>query len=250
MKILCTVRRVVDPESKPKVSGSGALDLGGVGYKLNPFDEYGVEEAIRLKEKGGVDEIVVVCVGNAECEKEMRAALAMGATRAIRVDVEDDTALDALTVAKLLAKVVQKESPDLVLMGKLSVDTEGNQVGQMMAEYLGWGQGTYAFKLDISGGEATVGREVDGGTLTVKLKLPALVTADLRLNEPRYASLPGIMQAKKKPLEVVDPDDLDVDLDPQVTTVGYELPPARAAGIKVGSVDELVEKLRNVAKVL
>lgn len=250
MKVLCTVRRVVDPESKPKLGANGSLDLGAVGYKLNPFDEYSVEEAIRLKEKGQADEIVIVCVGNSECDKEIRSALAMGATRAIRVNVDDDTALDTITVAKLLAAVVEKEEPDLVLMGKLSVDTEGNQVGQMLAEFLGWGQGTFAFKLDIDGGNAVVGREVDGGAITVKLALPAIVTADLRLNEPRYASLPGIMQAKKKPLEVIDADDLDIDLDPKVTTLGYELPPARAAGIKVGSVEELVTKLRDDAKVL
>jgi electron transfer flavoprotein beta subunit len=250
MKVMCTVRRVVDPESKPKIGANGSLDLGGASFKLNPFDEYGVEEAIRLKEKGQADEIVVVCVGNDECDKEIRAALAMGATRGVRVDVEDDTALDTLTVARLLAEVAKKEEPDLILMGKLSVDTEGNQVGQMLAEYLGWGQGTFAFKLDIDGGSAVVGREVDGGTMTVKLALPAVVTADLRLNEPRYASLPGIMQAKKKPLDVIDPDDLDIEIEPKVTTVGYELPPARAEGVKVGSVDELVAKLRNEAKVI
>lgn len=250
MKVLCTVKRVVDPDVKVKLTGAGGLDTGNLDYKLNPFDEYGIEEGVRLRESGKATELVVVAVGPRDAEAQLRTALAMGADRAVLVEVDDLDALDSLAVAKLLKAVAQKESPDLVLMGKLSVDSEGNQVGQMLGELLGWGQGTFAYKLDIDGGDAVVGREVDGGTSTVRLALPAVVTADLRLNEPRYASLPGIMKAKKKPLEVLSPDDLGVDADAKVRTVGYELPPQRKAGVRVESVDDLVSRLQSEAKVI
>lgn len=250
MKVLCTMKRVVDPDVKVKLDGAGQLDLSNVEFKSNPFDEYGVEEAVRLKEKGAASEVVVVSVGPAEAEQQLRTALAIGADRAILVKVDDGAELDTLGVARLLAAVIEKEEPQLVLMGKLSVDSEGNQVGQMVAELAGFGQGTFAYQLEIDGDHAVVGREVDGGTSSVRVALPAVVTADLRLNEPRFPSLPGIMKARKKPLDVIDADDLDVELDALVTTIGYELPPARTSGEMVESVDDLLNKLRNVAKVI
>ncbi len=250
MKVLVTAKRVVDPDVKVKLDGSGNLDLSNVEYKLNPFDEYGVEEAVKLKEAGKADEVIVVSVGTSDSQKEIRTALAMGADRGILVEVDEDEDLDPLTIAKLINGVVQREEPQLILLGKLAVDAENNQVGQMLGALTGFGQGTFAYRLDIEDGYAIVGREVDGGTADVKVALPAIVTADLRLNEPRYASLPGIMKAKKKPLDVLTPDDLDVEVDAQVRVVGYELPPERAAGVIVADVDELIEKLRNEAKVI
>jgi len=251
MKVLCTAKRVVDPEAKVRLGADGTLDTSGVEYKLNPFDEYGIEEGIRLKESGVASEVVVVCVGPKSAEAEIRRALAMGADRGILVHVEDGSTLDTLMVAKLLAAVAERESPELILMGKLSVDSEGNQVGQMLAELLGYGQATFAYELSVADGYATVGREVDGGTASVRVRLPAVVTADLRLNEPRYASLPGIMKAKRKPLDILDPeDDLDVEVEASVVTLGYELPPERAAGVIVDSVDALIDKLRTEAQVI
>jgi electron transfer flavoprotein beta subunit len=251
MKVLCTVKRIIDPDVKAKLTSSGALDTGNVDYKLNPFDEYGIEEAVRLKEKGVASEVVVLCVGSGDAEKEIRTALAMGADRGILVKVDDPyEGLDMLGVARLLAEVIKKEAPQVVIMGKLSVDTEGNTVGQMLAELLGWGQATFAYKLDIEGNNAVVGREVDGGTSSVKVALPAIITADLRLNEPRYATLPGIMKAKKKPLDTIDASDLDADIEQKVTTIGYELPPARKAGEFVADVDTLFNKLKSEAKVI
>ncbi len=251
MKVLCTVKRIVDPDVKVKLTGDGKLDPSIIDYKLNPFDEYGVEEAVKLKEKGAATEVIAVCVGDSGADKELRTALAMGADRAIRVNVDDAyEGIDALGVAQLLAEVARQEEPGLIIMGKLSTDTEGNQVGQMLAELLGWGQGTFAYSLNIDGGSAVVGREVDGGTSDVKVALPAIVTADLRLNEPRYATLPGIMKAKKKPLDVLEASDMDADIEPKTTTLGYELPPARKAGELVPDVDTLVSKLKNEAKVI
>lgn len=252
MKVLCTVKSVINPDVKVKLTADGQLDIKNVEYKLNPFDEYSVEEAIRLKEAGKVEEIVVVSVAQKtkQTETAMRTAMAMGADRGIIVEVEDENTLDALTVARLLAGVCEKEEPGLVLMGKLTVDSEGNQVGQMLAEIAGYGQGTFAFSLDIEGDEALVGREVDGGTQEVKLALPAVVTADLRLNEPRYASLPGIMKAKRKPLDVISASDFDVELESNITITGYELPPERSAGEMVEDVDALISKLRDEAKVI
>ncbi len=248
MKVMATVKRAIDPDVKVKLK-DGQLDLSNVEYILNYFDEIGVEEAIRLKDAGIATEVVVVSVGSEDSQKELRNALAMGADRAILVTVDDDE-LDTLAVAQILAAVVEKEEPDLVLMGKLSVDSENNQVGQMLAQLCDMPQGTFAHSLAVADGWATVGREVDGGTADVKIKLPAIVTADLRLNEPRYASLPGIMKAKKKPLEIIPADDLDVEFEAQVSTFGYELPPERKAGEMVADVDALVDKLKNEAKVL
>jgi len=248
MKVLVTVKRAINPDVKVKLNG-GQLDTSNVEYILNYFDEIAVEEAIRLQEAGKATETVVVSVGTDDCQKELRTALAMGIDRAIQVKV-DDGDLDTLAVAKLLAAVIEKEQPGLVLMGKLSVDSENNQVGQMLAELTGMPQGTFAHSVAVDGDWATVGREVDGGTADVRIKLPAIVTADLRLNQPRYASLPGIMKAKKKPLDVIDADDLDVDTDAKVKTLGYELPPARKAGEMVADVDTLLQKLRTEAKVI
>lgn len=250
MKILCTVKRSIDPDLKVKLTADGELDMSNVDYILNYFDELGVEEAIRLKEQGTATEVVVVSVGTTDAQKEIRTALAMGADRGILVEVSDDDELDTMSVAKLLAAVIEKESPQLVLMGKLSVDSENNQVGQMLAELAGMPQGTFAHALAVDGEWATVGREVDGGTADVKIKLPAIVTADLRLNEPRYASLPGIMKAKRKPLDVHAAGDLVSDYDAEVRTLGYELPPERQAGEMVESVDELITKLRDEAKAI
>lgn len=250
MKILVTAKRCVDPDVKVKLTSDGHLDLANVEYKLNPFDEYGVEEAVKLKENGHADEVIVVSVGTQDAQKEIRTALAMGADRGILVEVDEDEDLDPLTIAKLLAAVVEEEKPGIVMLGKLAVDAENNQVGQMLAQLCGMGQGTFAYKLAIEGDYAIVGREVDGGTSDVKVKLPAVVTADLRLNEPRYASLPGIMKAKKKQLDTKTPDDLDVEMDAEVRVFGYELPPVRDAGEIVESVDELLNKLRNDAKVI
>ena len=251
MKILATVKRVFDTDGKPKLTADAKLDASSIDCKLNPFDEYGVEEAVRLQEKGIATEVVICCVGPEEAQKEMRTALAMGGDRGLLVKVDDTESLDTLAIAKILAAVVKKEKPDLVILGKLSTDSENNQVGQMLAELTGLPQATFAFKLSPeAGGWAVVGREVDGGTSDVKVKLPAVITADLRLNEPRYASLPGIMKAKKKPLEVTTPEALGVSAKAAIVGLGYELPPARKAGIKVATVAELVDKLKNEAKVI
>ena len=251
MKILATVKRVFDTDGKPKLTADAKLDASSIDCKLNPFDEYGVEEAVRLQEKGIATEVVICCVGPEEAQKEMRTALAMGGDRGLLVKVDDTESLDTLSIAKILAAVVKKEKPDLVILGKLSTDSENNQVGQMLAELTGLPPATFAFKLSPeAGGWAVVGREVDGGTSDVKVKLPAVITADLRLNEPRYASLPGIMKAKKKPLEITTPEALGVSAKPAIVGIGYELPPARKAGIKVATVAELVDKLKNEAKVI
>lgn len=250
MKVLVTAKRVVDPDAKVKLTGDGQLDLGNVEYKLNPFDEYGIEEAVALKEAGKVEEIVIVSIGTSDAQKEIRTGLAMGGDRGILVEVDEDQALDPTLVAQLLAAVVEREEPQLILMGKLAVDGENSQVGQILGQLTGFAQGTFAYKLDIDGDHAVVGREVDGGTLDVRVALPAIVTADLRLNEPRYASLPGIMKAKRKPLDVIAASELVDDLTPLVRVVGYELPPERAAGVMVADVDELLDKLRNEAKVI
>ena len=248
MKILTTVKRVTDPDMKVKIKpdGSGII-TDGVEFKMNSFDEYGVEEAIRLKDKTGA-EVVVVSVGPDAATKEIRTALAMGADRGVLVETEDE--LDSDAVARLLAEVVKKEQPDLIILGKQAVDSDRNQTGQMLAAYLGYPQATFAYKLELDGGWANVGREVDGGTSTKRVKLPAVVTADLRLNEPRYASLPGIIKAKKKPIDRLTPSSLGVDPTPRTRVLRYEAPPERAAGQLVSSVDELIQKLRYEAKVL
>lgn len=248
MKILTTVKRVTDPDMKVKIKPDGSgIVTDGVEYKMNSFDEYGVEEAIKLKEKHDA-EVVVVSVGPQDATKEIRTALAMGADRGILV--ETDAVLDSDAVARVLAEVVRKENPDIIIMGKQAVDSDRNQAGQLLASYLDLPQATFAFSLDVADGWATVGRETDGGTTTIRVKLPAVVTADLRLNEPRYASLPGIMKAKRKQLDTLTPDALGVDVTPRVNVLKYEAPEERQAGRIVESVDELIQVLRNEAKVI
>ncbi len=249
MKILVPVKRVVDFNVKIRVKPDGSgVDLANVKMSMNPFDEIAVEEAVRLKEKGSATEIIAVSIGPAKASETLRTALAMGADRAILV--KTDERVEPLAVAKLLKALVDAEKPDLVIMGKQAIDDDSNQTGQMLAALLGWPQGTFASKIEIEDGGVTVTREVDGGLETVKLKSPAVVTTDLRLNEPRYASLPNIMKAKKKPLEEKTPADLGVDIAPRLKLVKVEAPPSRQAGVRVGSVSELIEKLRNEAKVL
>lgn len=247
MKILTTVKRVTDPDMKVKIKPDGTgIVTDNVEYKMNYFDEYGVEESIRLKEKHG-GEVVVVTVGSAESATQVRTALAMGADRGVLVETDAD--LDSDAVARLLAEVVKKEAPDVIIMGKQSVDSDRNQTGQLLAAYLDYPQATFAYSVEIADGWATVVREVDGGTSTKRVKLPAIITADLRLNEPRYAPLPGIMKAKKKQLDHYTPDDLGVDVTARVKVLKYEAPSERQAGRIVGSVDELINVLRNEAKV-
>ncbi|MFN3448338.1 MAG: electron transfer flavoprotein subunit beta/FixA family protein [Roseococcus sp.] len=249
MKLLVPVKRVVDYNVKVRVKADNTgVETANVKMSMNPFDEIAVEEAVRLKEKGVASEIVAVSAGPSAAQEQIRTALAMGADRGILV--EHDGVLEPLAVAKILKALVAKEAPDLVVMGKQAIDDDMNATGQMLAALLGWAQGTFASKVEVANGEATVTREVDGGLETVTLKLPAVVTADLRLNEPRYASLPNIMKARKKPIEVVKPADLGVDPAPRLTVLRVEEPPKRQAGAKVASVQELVEKLRNEAKVI
>ena len=253
MKILVPVKRVIDYNVKARVKADGSgVDLGAVKMSMNPFDEIAVEEAIRLKEKGAASEIVAVSIGVKQAQETLRTALAMGADRAILIVAAEDAATDIepLAVAKLLKAVVAAEAPGLVLAGKQAIDNDMNATGQMLAALLGWGQATFASKLELEGAKAKVTREVDGGLQTIEVGLPAVVTADLRLNEPRYASLPNIMKAKKKPLETLAPDALGVSLASTNKTVKVEAPAARSAGIKVKSVAELVEKLKTEAKVI
>ncbi|MBT6781245.1 MAG: electron transfer flavoprotein subunit beta/FixA family protein [Porticoccaceae bacterium] len=249
MKVLVAVKRVVDYNVKvrPKADGTD-VDLANVKMSINPFCEIAVEEAVRLKEKGVVSEILAVSVGPQQSQEQLRTALALGADRAILVSTENT--LEPLAIAKCLKAVCDSESPDLVVMGKQAIDGDNNQTGQMLAALLGVGQATFASELSIDGGSASVTREVDGGLQTISLPLPAVVTADLRLNEPRYASLPNIMKAKKKSLDTTTPDDLGVEASARVTLMGVELPAERQAGIKVEDVAQLVDKLRNEAKVI
>ena len=243
MKVLVPVKRVLDYNVKPRVKADGSgVDLANVKMSMNPFDEISVEEAIRLKEKGVATEIVVVSIGEAKAQETLRTALAMGADRAILIQAEGE--VEPLAVAKLLQKVVEAEAPQLVILGKQAIDDDSNQTGQMLAALLGWGQGTFASKLEIEGDSAKVTREVDGGLETVSLKLPTIVTTDLRLNEPRYASLPNIMKEKSKPLDQKTPADYGVDTAPRLKTLKVGEPPVRQAGIKVADVDELVAKLK------
>ncbi|MCK9552455.1 electron transfer flavoprotein subunit beta/FixA family protein [Aquamicrobium sp.] len=249
MKVLVPVKRVVDANVKVRVKADGSgVELANVKMAMNPFDEIAVEEAIRLKEAGKVTEIVVVSVGPQQAQETLRTALAMGADRAILV--KSDEAVEPLGVAKVLKGVVEAEQPGLVVMGKQAIDDDSNQTGQMLAALLGWAQGTFASKVELDGDKARVTREVDGGLQTVELKLPAIVTTDLRLNEPRYASLPNIMKAKKKPLDEKSPADFGADVTPRLKVVKTEEPGGRKAGVKVGSVAELVDKLKNEAGVL
>ena len=249
MKVLVAVKRVVDYNVKIRVKPDGTgVDLANVKMSMNPFDEIAVEEAIRLKEAGTVTEIVAVSVGPQQAQETIRTALAMGADRGILVKTDQPT--EPLAVAKILKGVVEAESPDLVILGKQAIDDDCNQTGQMLAALLGWSQGAFANKIELTDGKATVTREVDGGLQTVALKMPAIVTTDLRLNEPRYASLPNIMKAKKKPLEEKSPDDFGVDITPRLEILKTAEPGKREAGIKVESVDVLVDKLKNEAGVL
>ena len=249
MKLLVAVKRVVDYNVKVRVKSDGtAVETAGVKMSMNPFDEIAVEEAIRLKEKGIATEIIAISAGVGACQETIRTALAMGADRGILV--ETDVALEPLAVAKVLKALVEKEGTNLVILGKQAIDDDMNATGQMLAALLGWPQGTFASKIEIADGTATVTREVDGGLETIALKLPAIITADLRLNEPRYASLPNIMKARKKPIDIVKPADLGVDPSPRLTTLKVSEPPARKAGIKVPDVATLVDKLRNEAKVI
>ncbi|MFC3126956.1 electron transfer flavoprotein subunit beta/FixA family protein [Pseudoroseomonas globiformis] len=248
MKLLVPVKRVVDYNVKVRVKADGTgVETANVKMSMNPFDEIAVEEAVRLKEKGAATEIIAVSIGPAQAQEQIRTALAMGADRGILIEAEGT---EPLGVAKLLKAIVERESPQLVLMGKQAIDDDMNATGQMLAALLGWGQGTYASKVELADDGAKVTREVDGGLETVNLKLPAIVTADLRLNEPRYASLPNIMKARKKPIETLKPADLGVDVTPRLTTLKVEEPPKRQAGVKVGSVAELVSKLKTEAKVI
>ena len=249
MKVLVSVKRVVDYNVKVRVKPDGSgVDTANVKMSMNPFDEIAVEEAVRLKEKGVATEIVAVSCGVTGCQETLRTALALGADRAILV--ETDVELQPLAVAKLLKAVADKEQPKLILLGKQAIDDDANQTGQMLAALLNWPQATFASKVDIGGDKAIVKREVDGGLETVEISLPAVVTSDLRLNEPRYATLPNIMKAKKKPLEVIKPDALGVDVTPRLKTLKVAEPPKRQGGGKVADVGQLVAKLRNEAKVI
>ncbi|MCH8110907.1 MAG: electron transfer flavoprotein subunit beta/FixA family protein [Proteobacteria bacterium] len=243
MKLLVAVKRVVDFNVKVRVKADQTgVELANVKMSMNPFDEIGVEEAVRLKEAGTVDEVVAVSMGPQQCQETIRTALAMGADRGILVKTDDE--LQPLAVAKLLKAIVEEEKPDIVILGKQAIDDDSNQTGQMLAGLLGWAQGTFASKLVLADGEAEVTREIDGGLETVKLKLPAIVTTDLRLNEPRYASLPNIMKAKKKTIDEKSPSDYGVDTAPRLKTLKVEEPLKRSVGIKVANAAELVSKLR------
>jgi electron transfer flavoprotein beta subunit len=249
VKVLVAVKRVVDYNVKVRVKADGSgIDLANVKMSMNPFDEIAVEEAVRLKEAGSASEVVAVSCGIGACQETLRTALALGADRAILV--ETDVELQPLAVAKLLKAVAEKEASQLVILGKQAIDDDSNQTGQMLAALLGWPQATFASKLVIADGKATVTREVDGGLETLEMALPVVVTTDLRLNEPRYATLPNIMKAKKKPLDVKKPADLGVDVAPRLSTLKVVEPAKRQAGVKVADVAELVAKLRNEAKVI
>jgi electron transfer flavoprotein beta subunit len=253
MKVLVPVKRVIDYNVKVRVKADGSgVDLANVKMSMNPFDEIAVEEAIRLKEKGVVEEIIAVSIGVKQAQETLRTALAMGADRAILIEAASDVHQDIepLAVAKLLKAVIDEEKPGLVICGKQAIDNDMNATGQMLAALTGWAQATFASKLEIEGESAKVTREVDGGLQTIKVKMPAIVTVDLRLNEPRYASLPNIMKAKKKPLEEKSPADYGVDVTPRLTIVKTVEPAGRKAGVKVGSVDELIQKLKDEAGVL
>jgi len=249
MKILVPVKRVVDYNVKVRVKADGSgVDIANVKMSMNPFDEIAVEEAVRLKEKGAATEVIAVSCGVAQCQETLRTAMAIGADRAILV--ETDAELQPLAVAKLLAALVAKEQPGLVILGKQAIDDDANQTGQMLAALTDLPQATFASKVEVADGQASVTREIDGGLETLSVKLPAVVTTDLRLNEPRYVTLPNIMKAKKKPLETVKPEDLGVDVTPRLKTLKVAEPAGRKAGIKVADVAALVDKLKNEAKVL
>jgi len=249
MKVLVAVKRVIDYNVKVRVKSDGSgVDLSGVKMSLNPFDEIGIEEAVRLKEKGIATEIIAVTCGTQACQDVLRTALALGADRAVLTEI--DVELQPLAVAKILKGLIAKEAPDLVILGKQAIDDDCNQTGQMLSAMLGWGQATFASRIETETGAVLVAREIDGGMETLRLTLPAVVTTDLRLNEPRYASLPSIMKAKKKPLEIISASDLATDLAPRIKTLSVTEPTTRKAGVKVASITELVDKLKNEAKVI
>ena len=249
MKVLVPVKRVVDYNVKVRVKSDGSgVDIANVKMSMNPFDEIAVEEATRLKEKGAATEVIAVSCGVTQCQETLRTAMAIGADRAILVDTAEE--LQPLAVAKLLKALVDKEQPQLVILGKQAIDDDCNQTGQMLAALLGWPQATFASKLEIVDGKAVVSREVDGGSETLSLTLPAIITTDLRLNEPRYVTLPNIMKAKKKQMDTFKPEDLGVDVKPRIKTLKVSEPPKRSAGVKVADVAALVDKLKNEAKVI
>ena len=249
MKMLIPVKRVIDYNVKVRVKSDGTgVETSNVKMSMNPFDEIAVEEAVRLKEAGKVEEVIAVSLGVAQCQETIRTALAMGADRGIHV--ASDAELEPLAVAKLLKALVERESPELVILGKQAIDDDSNQTGQMLAALLGWPQATFASEIELGDGTAKVIREIDGGLETIDINLPAIVTTDLRLNEPRYASLPNIMKAKKKPIDELTPDDLGVDVAPRLATLKVEEPPKREAGVMVETVAELVDKLKNEARVI
>ena len=249
MKVLVAVKRVIDYNVKIRVKpDKTGVETANVKMSMNPFDEIGVEEAVRLKEAGAASDVIAVSMGPAACQETIRTALAMGADRGIHV--LSDAELQPLAVAKLMKAIAEKEQPQLVILGKQAIDDDSNQTGQMLAALLGWAQGTFASKLKLEGGKAAVTREIDGGLETVSLKLPAVMTTDLRLNEPRYASLPNIMKAKKKPIEQLSPEALGVEVAPRLVTLKVEEPQKRQGGTKVASVQELVDKLKNEARVI
>ena len=249
MKVLVAIKRVVDPNIKVRVKADGTgVETANVKMAMNPFCEIAVEQAVRMKEAGTVSEILVVSIGVPQSQETLRTALAMGADRAILVEVAHE--VQPLAVAKVLKAIVDKEQPGLVIMGKQAIDDDCNQSGQMLSALLGWPQATFISKIEIAGDRADITREVDGGLENISVKMPAVVTADLRLNEPRYVTLPNIMKAKKKPLENIKPDALGVDVTPRLTTLKFEEPPMRGAGVKVADVAELVSKLKNEAKVI
>lgn len=254
MKVLVPVKRAVDYNVKIRVKAEGSgVELNNVKMSINPFDEIAIEEATKLKEAGKVTEIVAVSIGPAQAQETLRTAMAIGADRGILVETDAPTdigGVEPLAVAKTLKAIVEKENPDFIIMGKQSIDDDSNQTGQMLAALLGWSQGTFASEVELGDGKATVTREIDGGLETIEIKLPAIITTDLRLNEPRYASLPNIMKAKKKQLDVMKPDELGVDYTPRLSVVKVAEPPKRVGGGKVADVDELIDKLRNEAKVI
>ena len=249
MKVLVTVKRVIDPYVKVRVKSDGSgVETANVKMTMNPFCEIALEQAVRMKEAGVVTEIVAVSIGVQQCQETLRTAMAMGADRGILVETADD--VQPLAVAKVLKAIADKEQPKLVIMGKQAIDDDANQSGQMLAALLGWPQGAFISSIAINGEAADITREIDGGLEKLTVKLPAVVTADLRLNEPRYVTLPNIMKAKKKPLEVIKPDALGVDIAPRLTTLKMQEPPKRGAGVKVADVQELLAKLKNEAKVI
>ena len=249
MKVLVTVKRVIDPYVKVRVKADGSgVETANVKMTMNPFCEIAVEQAVRMKEAGVVTEIVAVSIGTQQCQETLRTAMAMGADRGILV--ETDVEVQPLAVAKVMKAIAAKESPKLIIMGKQAIDDDSNQSGQMLAALLGWPQAAFISKIDINGDAADVTREIDGGLEKITIKLPAVVTSDLRLNEPRYVTLPNIMKAKKKPMEVIKPDALGVDVAPRLKTLKVEEPAKRGAGVKVADVKELVGKLKNEAKVI